>query len=761
MAAEVDRRGRQEGRGISRALTSGWVAAAILAVFYLTLLGSVRDKSATFDEPGHATAGYVYWKLNDYRLDPENGNLSKRWLALPFIWSPETFPAHDSTGWVEPNIWLLSDEWFNRLGHDTGAMLARGRAMSGLIAVSLGGLVWWWSRRLFGPGAALLSLGLFVLNPGILANGALMTSDVPAALGFLAALCSISLVLERVTVWRIGLCAIALSGLFLAKMSAILVVPMALVLIVARLADGRPLPVGEACVMTGRRQQIGILAAIAAVQLLSVCAAVWACYGFRYSAFSSRAPTPARFNHSWEWALGLTAQNDIREARSSPETLSPTVPTPAKAADLRTTPLPPQWIPRMILFAREHRLLPEAFLFGYASVWKASNGFAAFLNGKISDKGWRGFFPFVFAAKTPLALVAIIITSLLVAIVSCRRIAGRQRKSWWAVAWTSGYELLPLFALCLVYGTAAIYSRLNIGHRHLLPIYPPLFILAGAPAGWLYSSGHNQLGAAARRRSQATFGVMVAVLAVESAAWFPNYLAYFNGLVSPARAYRHVIDSSLDWGQELPAIARYLNEHRDERAYVAYFGVGNPRYYGIEAPIIGGFPGLDAKLTPPLKPMINVKPQDVTHYLQRHPDYDPDLIFRLDDKSSFSVLLIKRDSAMQLQPGLYIVSASLLPPLFWPAADTDWNLSHEQAYKELRSTVAPLMTNDRQTRTEAVSSRTLQQWLPLIDSFNDMRLARLMAFLRKRDPVATINYSVLVYRLNERDLSRALDGPPP
>src|SRR4051812_5694554 len=92
-------------------LTSGQAAAALLALFYVGLLISLRQKSATFDEPGHATAGYIYWTLGDYRIDPENGNLSKRWMALPFLFSGEQFPATTTNGWADSNSWLLADAW--------------------------------------------------------------------------------------------------------------------------------------------------------------------------------------------------------------------------------------------------------------------------------------------------------------------------------------------------------------------------------------------------------------------------------------------------------------------------------------------------------------------------------------------------------------------------------------------------------------------------------------------------------------------------
>ena len=97
----------------------------------------------------------------------------------------------------------------------------------------------------------------------------------------------------------------------------------------------------------------------------------------------------------------------------------------------------------------------------------------------------------------------------------------------------------------------AMTSPLNLGERHLLPTYPALFILAGGAAGWLRSQ-HRWFGAAA-------VAALLVALGAESIAIRPHYLAYFNVLAGgPESGYRHLVDSSLDWGQDLPGLKRWL-----------------------------------------------------------------------------------------------------------------------------------------------------------------------------------------------------------
>src|SRR5438034_196674 len=61
-------------------LPTGWGAAvALVLLWWVMAVSSVGQKSTTFDELAHLTAGYSYWLTGDFRLQPENGNLSQRW----------------------------------------------------------------------------------------------------------------------------------------------------------------------------------------------------------------------------------------------------------------------------------------------------------------------------------------------------------------------------------------------------------------------------------------------------------------------------------------------------------------------------------------------------------------------------------------------------------------------------------------------------------------------------------------------------------
>jgi hypothetical protein len=119
----------------------------------------------------------------------------------------------------------------------------------------------------------------------------------------------------------------------------------------------------------------------------------------------------------------------------------------------------------------------------------------------------------------------------------------------------------------------ALRSNLNLGIRHVLPVYPFLFVMVGVAAA----------AALARWRRITIAGtiVLAAGLVVETAAAFPNYIAFFNA-VARAHSLKLLSDSNLDWGQDLPLLAKWRRENPTERLYLFYFGSVDPAFYGID-----------------------------------------------------------------------------------------------------------------------------------------------------------------------------------
>jgi hypothetical protein len=216
---------------------------------------------------------------------------------------------------------------------------------------------------------------------------------------------------------------------------------------------------------------------------------------------------------------------------------------------------------------RSARILPEPWLWGFVRFFKHQQGRPAFLLGDHSDTGFWSFFPVSFVVKTPVPLLVLIALALWLA--ASRRLRSRADVFLW----------IPI----ALYAAISVTRGINIGHRHLLPLYPFLFVAAGRAAAWALSSRP-------RRAPAALVGVLAA-WHLGAALWIhPHYLAYFNELAGgPGRGYRILVDSSLDWGQDLRGLKPYMEAHGIPRVKLSYFGTADPAYYGIACDLLPGY----------------------------------------------------------------------------------------------------------------------------------------------------------------------------
>lgn len=143
--------------------------------------------------------------------------------------------------------------------------------------------------------------------------------------------------------------------------------------------------------------------------------------------------------------------------------------------------------------------------------------------------------------------------------------------------WSVPSDWWVLGAFPAIYFLFAIFSRIDIGDRHVLPIYP--FVL-------LFTSGIYEW---TRNRPWGTVLLLTAVLvnAADALRYAPDYLSYFMPFVRPAQSYKLLTASSLDWGQGLLAMRQYEKANPDEAISLAYFGSVEPQVYGIHARRLG------------------------------------------------------------------------------------------------------------------------------------------------------------------------------
>ena len=680
------------------------LAAALLVAYFVLATSAAATKSNTFDEIAHVTAGYAYWTLDDYRFQPENGNFPQRLAALPAVLTGATFPSLDDPNWRRSDVYAFGRTFFFESGNDIDRLLALGRSAIALLGVLLGMIVFAWSYRLNGVEGALISLALFALCPTLLAHGAQATSDMAATLAFTGSTAALWVLSQRVTALTLGASCLAAATLFLSKFSAPVLALVALVFVVLRLLSSEPLRIEMPRwhrEIAGRGARALAFLGLGLVHTIFIWSLIWAAYGFRYDAFHE----PARPGEQLlvDWTLVLSAPDGTTRS-----TIGGTI----------------DW-------AREQRLLPESYLYGFAHTVKFAQSRRAFMDGEHSLTGWTSFFPYAFSIKTPVPVLLLVMLG----------VAGLLARREGVVAAT------PLVIFLAVYWTFAIITNLNIGQRHLLPIYPALFILAGGAGTWIQRAltapavvvrpaevprGKRKAHATKKviatgpsipiRVAAVATGALLAWQGFESFAVRPHYLAYFNQLAGgPAQGYQRLVDSSLDWGQDLPALKRWLDEHAPEGpsrppVYLSYFGTSSPAHFGINATILESY------------------------------------------------LALPRETGVALKPGYYCVSATMLQGVYL-AVNGSWTAKTEETYRMIstlaQARAAATSAEQRAQLDAQTGGRPPEFWSSALTLYDELRTARLMAYLRKRTPDAQAGYSIQIYRLSEAQLSDALEGPPP
>lgn len=188
-----------------------------------------------------------------------------------------------------------------------------------------------------------------------------------------------------------------------------------------------------------------------------------------------------------------------------------------------------------------------------------------FFAGKLSSEGWWYYHLAAFALKTPIPLLLASVFAL----------------AMWAMGrGKARYEYCVYAPVLLIFASNSLFNSLQIGVRHVLPVYPLLMIgvspwIVGGLARWNRPGGH---------------GRMMAIAVAAGLLWYvgsslavaPRYLQYFNEVAGGAEGgHRFLVDSNVDWGQDLIRLREYMDANGIDQVNLAYFGRVHPGVYGI------------------------------------------------------------------------------------------------------------------------------------------------------------------------------------
>lgn len=565
-------------------------------VIYLVLaLQGAWQNSATADELVHLASGWTALHWQDYRLNPEHPPLAKLIAALPLSsWMPEeerSAPEDAAKAWSRVESlwesaassgaaqWYLAhemsfpirDSWLSTLGLESAAQvpphiisppsawawtlrpqLFRARAAMLVFPALLALTLLIVGRGMLSSGAAALAVVLLAFDPSFIAHGALVTTDVAAAAAIFASVSALWWWMREGS-WRSGFVLAVTTGLAaVVKFTSVVLAPLFLLLVLG--------------VMLRERTRRSLARAIGALALAASGAwlLIWITYGFQWSATrgGDRLPLDTLI---------------ARRAAVSAVLASGGEATPATIDAQMSAGAPEDGADSLLRAVHASHLLPEAYTYGLAHVRAFAAPRTAMLDGHYSAVGFRSYFLWTFLYKSPLIILLGVLLTIYAAI---RRWLDFQQ-IWWL--------LVPAVVLFV----SASSSGVNIGHRHLLTIYPFLWLLiAHATNEWAERHARADL-------LRATF-VAVAILpglvavSIHGLYWMPgNHIAYMNALAGgPVAGAERLTDSNVDWGQDAYRLADWWNA-QEPRPLMAYAVTGATDPRAIQLPVLNtqfGYP---------------------------------------------------------------------------------------------------------------------------------------------------------------------------
>lgn len=493
--------------------------SALLLIMAVQLVLTARANTITWDENDHIYSGYRMWKHGDFGLNPEHPPLVKLLATLPLLDMQLNEPPLQDRAYRLQAVLGGKDFIFH---NDADKIVFRTRMAALPLALLLALFVFLAAQEMFGTGAGLIALALVTFDPTVLAHSALVTTDIGQACFMLWTIYALYRYAQAPSTRRIIVVGIA-TGLALAsKHSAVLLLPIFLVLATVEIACGPRLtanaqPAETASRRTLRYAKLLIVASAIAIVIL------WASYGFRYAA---REP-----------GLQLNPPMSVQLAK---------VPGTARREVLKA-------------IVQAH-ILPQSYVYGMAHVLFSADAFHSFVLGKAYPRAVWFYFPVAMLIKSSLTFLILLAVTVWAA-------ATRRFKQWRA--------LLYLAIPSALYLIISMIGGENIGIRHVLPIYIFCIVAIGG-AAW----------ALIQRNRIWTYTLIALLIfqAISVTRTWPTYIAYANEAAGgPSNVHKYLSDSSVDWAQQLHDVKHYIDAHNIHDCWFLYFGYGivDYRYYNI------------------------------------------------------------------------------------------------------------------------------------------------------------------------------------
>jgi len=464
----------------------------------------------TWDEPEHIAAGLVLLERGDYLYDDQHPPLARLAAAI----GPHLAGSR-LTGRISPFGVVAGQSvlYHSPASYDTVLTLARLGMLPFLLVLVLA--TWAWARRYLDAATAATATVFVVTTPVILGHAGVAAIDV------------------------------AVTGLILLGLY--------------RLQRWIEAPTTANAALLGLASGLAVSAKLSAVPFLGVCALALAA---AHVLCERAAP------RSWLWrarvtgcALAALLVLVVIVGVYGPKLVYLTTPelAPSKALDALVGTGGALHDAAYRLFARVPvpigvREVIQNFL-GVA--WHNAHGHPSFLLGEDRLFGWWYFYPVELAVRTPLPLLF-------------AGLAGLGMLAWRGARECRVALLAPPLCFAAILAFSCLYSHINIGVRHVLVLFPLLAIGAGHAVVGAWRASAARWPAGGTRAARAALLALLAWQVGTLLTW-PDYLAYFNAFAGD-HPERIVVDSDLDWGQDLRRLSHELARRHVPSVYLGYSG---------------------------------------------------------------------------------------------------------------------------------------------------------------------------------------------
>lgn len=547
------------------------VAVILFFHFSLSLVVSSQE-SMTFDEKAHIPSAFSYMRFGDMRLNPEHPPLLKDLAGLFLLPLNLDFPLASKewqTGINEQ--WLVGDMFVNCSRpditcNDADTILFFSRIPITIIAVLLGVLIFLWSKELGGTIAGLIAVTLYAFDPNIIAHNHYVTTDLGSAAFIFSSFFFFVRFLKNPTPRTIIISGIFLGLAQLAKFSAVLLFPIFGLFTILYALSRSP---SQTDIHNGWHLTIHNLWQY----LLGYAGSVLVCFFVIWIVY---------LGNTWNMpGEKLVALADFSLGQKN------------AFAQLAHS---------MVVGMSGHPLLKplsEYFLGVFMVFSRVAGGNTHYFLGTVTNAASPWYFPVVFFLKETLPFLFLFLITTGYSLYRIVRLFLEERTSSIKEIIVRSFQsritqYLAVFFI-LFYSYVSITGNLNIGFRHLFPIFPFLYMLIAKTLTDFYKR-HLHEPITHQMITVLLSIIMFMVIAIPILS-YPSYLSYFNAAAGGhLNGYHYVTDSNYDWGQDLKHLKRWVSNYNNRgskcgpmndcapimpinKIRVDYFGGSNPGYY--------------------------------------------------------------------------------------------------------------------------------------------------------------------------------------